>query len=481
MSEIEPSPVAAATEPPLYVDLDGTLTHSDLLLESLLALIRNNPLSALLLPDWLMKGRAFLKAEVARRVQVDAALLPYNRPLLEYLQAERARGRRIVLATASTREYAQRVANHLGLFDDVIASNKHENLAGPAKLQAIAEHNGGAPFDYAGNETRDVPIWSRAHAAVVVNANDRTLAAASRVAKIHRVFDAPDIALGDYAKAIRAHQWLKNLLLAVPLLTAHQWANSASIGALVFAFLSFSLCASAVYLFNDLTDLPSDRQHPRKRMRPFAAGRVPPLHGLVMIPLALLSAFLFALPLPREFLLALLVYFGLSAAYSLGLKRIALVDVITLATLYTIRIIAGAAAIDVPLSFWLLAFSVFLFFSLALLKRCTELGPLPQAHVAAGRGYQGSDAAYLRIMGIAGGYMAVLVFALFINSPEITERYNQPQLLWFSCPALLYWITHLWINEGRGRMHDDPLIFALKDIPSHVVLLTMVAIVFIAL
>jgi 4-hydroxybenzoate polyprenyltransferase len=471
---------AGIAEPPLYVDLDGTLTHSDLLLESLLALMRNNPLSLLLLPDWLTKGKGYLKAEVACRVEIDAGQLPYNLPFVDYLRAEHARGRRLVLATASTRSYAERVARHLGIFDDVIASSDHENLSGAAKCRAILDHNGGAPFDYAGNALRDVAIWERAHAAVVVNASDRTLAAASRVTRIHRVFDKPEVSMEDYARALRAHQWLKNLLLFVPLLTAHQWSSSASLGALVFAFLAFSLCASGVYLFNDLTDLPADRQHPRKRMRPFAAGRVPPLHGLALIPVALLGAGLLSLPLPRDFFLTLLAYFALSTAYSLGLKRIALVDVLTLATLYALRVIAGAAAIDVPLSFWLLAFSVFLFFSLALLKRCAELGPLPGSQPAAGRGYQGGDVAYLRIMGISSGYLAVLVFALFINSPEITDRYNDPRLLWLSCPPLLYWVTHLWVSEGRGRMHDDPLIFALRDVPSHAVLWTMVAMVFIA-
>jgi 4-hydroxybenzoate polyprenyltransferase len=480
MHDVQTQPVAATAEPPLYVDLDGTLTHGDLLLESLLALMRKNPLSLLLLPDWLTRGKGYLKAEVARRVEIDAAMLPYNTPFVEYLRAEHARGRRLILATASTRGYAERVARHLGIFDDVVASSDQENLSGPAKCHAIREHNGGAPFDYAGNAPRDVAVWSHAHAAVVVNASDRTLAAASRVTRIHRVFDKPDASIGDYARALRAHQWLKNLLLAVPLLTAHQWSSSASLGALLFAFLAFSLCASSVYLFNDLTDLSADRQHPRKRLRPFAAARVPPLHGLAMIPIALLLAGLFSLPLPGDFFVALLAYFALSTAYSLGLKRLALVDVLTLATLYTLRIVAGAAAIDVPLSFWLLAFSVFLFFSLALLKRCAELGPLPESQPAAGRGYQGSDAAYLRSMGIASGYLAVLVFALFINSPEIAGRYNDPKLLWLSCPALLYWVTHLWINEGRGRMHDDPLIFALRDAPSHAVLWTMVAVVFIA-
>lgn len=480
MQEPIAEPHTDVTEPPLYVDLDGTLTHTDLLLESLLALIRKNPLSLLLFPDWLMKGKGFLKAEVARRVEIDAALLPYNMPLVEYLRAEHARGRRLILATASTREYAESVARHLGIFDDVLASTDDRNLSGAVKCRAISEHNHGAPFDYAGNAPRDVAVWAYSNAAVVVNATDRTLAAASRVTRIHRVFDKPESDLDDYAKTLRVHQWLKNLLLAVPLLTAHQWASGAALGALVFAFAAFSLCASGVYLINDLTDLSADRRHARKRLRPFAAGRMSPLHGLAMIPIALLFAGLFSLALPNDFFIALLSYFVLSTAYSLGLKRIALVDVLALATLYTLRIIAGAAAIDVPLSFWLLAFSVFLFFSLALLKRCTELTPLPSADYAPGRGYRGGDVAYLRIMGIASGYLAVLVFALFINSPEITERYNEPRVLWMSAPALLYWITHMWIVEGRGEMHDDPLIFALRDIPSHAVLWTMIAIVWIA-
>ncbi len=480
MQQTNAEPRAQSEELPLYVDLDGTLTPSDVLMESVLALIRKHPLSLFLLPGWLIKGRAFFKAEVARRVEIEPATLPYNAALVDFLRAEHARGRRLILATASTRLCGERVARHFGFFDDVLASTDEVNLSGATKYRAIYDHNLGAAFDYAANAPRDVEVWRHANAAIVVNASDATLAAASRVTKISRVFDKTEAGLGHYIAALRTHQWLKNLLLAVPLLTAHQWSSGAAFGALLFAFLAFGLCASGVYLLNDLTDLSADRGHPRKRLRPFAAGLVPPQHGMLMIPIALGLSGLFSLALPRDFFVALVIYFALSSAYSLGLKRFAVVDVITLATLYTLRIIAGAAAIEVPLSFWLLTFSVFLFFCLALVKRCTELAPLPADNFAVGRGYRGGDVAYLRMMGIASGYLAVLVFALFINSPEVTERYDAPRVLWLSCPVLLYWITRMWIMEGRARMHDDPLIFALRDVPSHVVLWTMVAIVALA-
>lgn len=468
---------------PLYVDLDGTLIYSDVLLESVFALLRRNPLYIFLLPWWLRKGRAYLKAQIAQRVDIYVTMLPYHLPFLEFIKTEHARGRRLILATAATRRYAEQVAQHVGIFVDVLASDEHVNLAGTRKRDAILTHNNQQLFDYAGNQRKDVAIWLRARAALVVNASDGVVGAATRATQVQQVFDRHYSGLMSYLYALRPHQWLKNLLLFVPLLTAHQWDNNAAIGHLLLAFLAFGLGASSVYVLNDMLDVPADRMHPRKRLRPFASGALPLTHGLLMVPVLALVALLIAWWVSPDLGQVLLAYLLLASGYSVYFKRYALLDVILLAGLYTLRVIAGATAIDVPLSFWLLAFSVFLFFSVALVKRCTELRAMREGAGAAstfGRDYRVSDLPDLRAMGMTSGYLAVLVYALFINSPEVAERYLHPQLLWLSCPVLLYWVSRVWIKQSRGEMHDDPLMFALRDPASWAVLAALLVVVFAA-
>jgi 4-hydroxybenzoate polyprenyltransferase/phosphoserine phosphatase len=474
---------SVAAETPLFVDLDGTLIHGDVLLEASFGLLRRNLLYLLLLPIWLARGKAYLKRQIAHRVELDTANLPFNEPFLEFLRAEHARGRPLVLATATHRRYAEQVSRHLGIFAGVLATEDALNLSGEAKLQAILAYSRGRDFEYAANARRDVAIWRHARGAVLVNADHRTRAAAARVASVTAVFERPAAGWRAHARALRVHHWAKNLLLFVPFLTAHQWGNPDALQQAVLAFAAFCLCASGSYLLNDLIDAPFDRQHPRKRMRPLAAGVISPLSALVLPPILVFAALVIAAQLPRGFLWVLVGYAGLAAGYSLYLKHRALVDVLILAGLHTLRVIAGAIAIEVALSFWLLAFSVFLFFSLAVVKRCSELraqGGVPEAALA-GRDYRVSDLPVLRAMGLASGYVAVLVFALYIDSADIAARYSDPQWLWLSCPALLYWISHVWIKEGRGEMHDDPLMFALRDPASYAVLTVLLATVILAL
>jgi len=477
------TPPAAVAETPLFVDLDGSLIHGDVLLEACFELLRRNPLHLFLLPIWLARGKAHLKERIAQRVDLDAANLPFNGPFLEFLRAEHARGRPLILATATHRSHAERIARHLGIFAGVLASEGARNLSGEAKLQAILAYTGGQDFEYAANARRDVAIWRHANGAVLVNAGERTRAAVARIANVTGVFERPGAGWRAYARALRVHHWAKNLLLFVPFLTAHQWGNPDALWSAALAFTAFSLCASGLYLLNDLLDAPFDRQHPRKRMRPLAAGTISPLPALVLPPLLVLAALVIALQLPRGFLWALLGYAGLAAGYSLYFKRYALVDVLVLAGLHTLRVIAGAIAIEVALSFWLLAFSVFLFFSLAVVKRCAELRAhrgVPEA-APAGREYRGSDLPLLHAMGLASGYVAVLVFALYIDSVDVAARYSHPQWLWISCPALLYWVSRIWLKEGRREMPDDPLMFALRDPASYAVLTVLLAAVVLAL
>lgn len=457
-------------EVPLCVDLDGTLIRSDLLIESALGLLRRNPLYAFRFAVWLLRGRAHLKREIARRTTLDISLLPYEQRLIDWLRTEQAH-RRLVLCTASDQILANAVAAHVGNFETALGSDGQRNLAGAGKAQTLRERFGTGGFDYAGNAAPDLQVWEQARRAVLVNAPAGVVRAAQRRFAVERVFERQRGTLGVWMKALRVHQWLKNVLVFLPLLAAHLVLVPQVAARSGLAFLSFCLCASGVYALNDLLDLESDRAHPRKRLRPFASGSLPLGAGMIVSPLLTLAAFATAFALPMRFVLALAGYYALTVGYSFVFKRIPTLDTIVLAALYTIRIIAGTVAIQVPLSFWLLAFSMFLFLSLAMIKRYAELhGLLRDGKTRISRGYQVDDLALIQSLGAASGYLSVLVLALYINSTASEALYHRPQVLWLLCPALLYWISRAWLIAHRGEMHDDPVLFALSDSVSRLVL-----------
>jgi 4-hydroxybenzoate polyprenyltransferase len=449
----------------IAVDLDGTLTLTDTLHESALCLLRDRPVNVLALPFWLLGGKAALKAKVADRVDLDITTLPYNSALIDWLKEERAAGKRIVLCTATDIRVAQAIADHLGLFDEVLASDGTTNNAGANKRAALEAKYGAKAYDYAGNSAADMAVWAGARQAIVVNASESIAKQAAQVATVSKVFPPQAMTLSNWLKMLRVHQWLKNLLLFVPLLAAHQIGNIQSLSTLILAFVSFSLCASAVYIANDLLDLESDRKHPRKRHRPFASASVPIKVGVVLAPLFAVASLLLGLVVGAAFTAWLVVYFLLTCAYSLWLKRLALIDCLTLAALYTLRIIAGAAAVAITLSFWLLAFSVFIFLSLAFVKRYAELQVQAQAgnSHAHGRGYAVTDAPLVQTLGITAGYAAVLVLALYLHGETVVTLYAQPELIWFAVPLMLFWVSWVWMKAHRGEMHDDPIVFAIKD------------------
>ncbi len=459
---------AGATALPLCVDLDGTLVRTDLLLESFLLLIKRNPLYLLLVPLWLLRGKAALKAQIAARVDLNPASLPYNREFLAWLKSQRAAGRSLWLCTAANQHLAHSVASHLGLFDGVLASDATTNLAGSAKAARLVQRFGERAFDYCGNERRDLAIWRLARGAVIVQGNPQLQQEAAALTELVQAFPSRTRALPAMIRALRPHQWAKNALIVVPLLAAHRVSDPGSILAALLAFVAFSLCASSVYLINDLLDLEADRAHARKCKRPFAAGDLPLLTGLLLAPCLLIAAVSIAAFLPEKFWLVLGTYYALTCAYSFALKGLVLVDALALAGLYTLRIIAGSAAVAVPLSFWLLLFSVFLFLSLAFVKRFAELDSLrrQQRLRAVGRGYHVEDLPLLQSLGTAAGYLSVLVLALYINSPDIEALYSRPKLIWTLCVLMLYWISRVWMKAQRGLMHDDPVVFALKDLQS---------------
>jgi 4-hydroxybenzoate polyprenyltransferase len=449
----------------LCVDLDGTLIRSDLLLESLMLLIKRNPLYLFLAPLWLLRGKAVLKAEIAARVELDPEALPYNREFLQWLTAQHAAGRSLWLCTAADEKLAARVATHLGIFRGVLASNGSENLAGASKAARLVEQFGRGGFDYCGNERRDVHVWREAGGAIVVQGSHRLVQQVARSVPVIEHYPRRVSVLRSTLRALRPHQWAKNALILVPLLAAHRIADQQAQLQVFLALVTFCLCASSVYLLNDLLDLQADRAHPRKSRRPFAAGHLSILTGMWLVPALLVAAVLIAMLLPPRFQLVLATYYALTLAYSFALKGLVLIDAMALAGLYTLRIIAGAAAVSVPLSFWLLLFSVFLFLSLALVKRFAELDSLRRQMrlKAVGRGYHVEDLPILQSLGAAAGYLSVLVLALYINSPDIEALYRRPKVIWLLCVLMLYWVSRVWMCAQRGRMHDDPVVFALKD------------------
>jgi len=457
---------SVTTPLPLVVDLDGTLILTDLLHESTLQLLRHRPLSAFGLPLWLMRGKAALKHEIAARTEIDVTCLPYNAPLLAWLRGQREAGRRLILATASNIKFAQAVADHLGIFDAVWASDAETSLGGEAKRARLVAEFGERGYCYAGNATPDLKVWRDAAAAVVVNAPAGLLKRANALTTVEHVEPRPGSRLKAWGRGLRLHQWLKNLLVFVPLLASHRLADIHLWLATIVGFFAFGLTASSVYILNDLLDLEDDRHHRSKRNRPFASGRLSVLQGASAIPLLIAAALTLSIPLGWRFAAVLGGYYALTLLYSTWLKRVVMLDVITLALLYTVRIVAGAAAGHVQPSFWLLAFSMFIFLSLALLKRYAELIALRRAgelKKARGRGYHTEDIELLASLGGSAGYGSVLVLALYINSSAVVGLYHEPRFIWLACPMLLFWISRAWIVAHRGDMHDDPIIYAVRD------------------
>lgn len=451
---------------PLCVDLDGTLIRTDMLWESVVGLLGKSPLAAFQIPLWLASGKANLKRKLADRVMPAADVLPYSEAVIAYAKAAKEQGRQVLLVTATETRLAEAVGEHLGFFDEVIGTTPERNLKGPNKARVLVERFGEKGFDYIGDTTADFPVWEAAGRAIVANASPQFVQQVER--KIGSA-EAVGTAQGGVAKAaikaLRPHQYAKNALLFVAPLVAHATGAEVWLQTLL-AFVAFSLTASSVYVLNDLLDLDSDRRHHRKRNRPFAAAKLSIPFGLALCPAVMLSGlgigFFLISP---AFALALFGYLVLTTAYSFSLKRKMVVDVLMLASLFTYRVLSGGLAAEVELSFWLIAFSMFIFTSLALVKRYSELVTLKTGKVdkIPGRGYQADDLELVRSLGAGSGLVAILVFCLYMNSPKVVTLYTNPEGLWGVSLVLLYWILRVWFLAGRGQMHDDPIVFALRD------------------
>lgn len=449
-------------DPVLVVDMDGTLCRTDTLHEALLGLVAQRPLALLQLPGWLRAGKAAFKTRVAAEHIIPGAMLPLNPDVVRMLEEARAAGRRTALVTAADQRQADSLAVAVGLFDEVIGSSDIRNLKGDEKARFLVDRYGAKGFDYVGDSQADRPVWAAARRAITVAAGSsvRSAAEAANPDTLH--ISPPDPEARAMLRAMRPHQWSKNVLLFLPVLASHSFG---AIWPVLLGFVAFCLTASAVYVINDLVDLPADRAHPRKRRRPFASGDLTAATGVAMAGGLLVAALILGLLTGNTlFLGTLLVYLAVTFAYSLRLKRKLIVDVLTLAGLYTIRIIAGGAAAGIVLSPWLLGFSMFLFLALAAVKRQAELiDQIKTGRESSARAYLADDLPVLRSVALSSGHAAVLVMALYISSDAVQPLYARPELLWLVCPLLLYWILRMVVMTHRGYMTDDPIVFAARD------------------
>lgn len=448
---------------PLCIDLDGTLVATDTLWEGLVAVLIRRPWLLFAAIAWAISGKAVLKREVAARYQSKGRDWPYRPELIARIELARKAGQPVWLVTGAAQSTATTIAEHLGLFDRVLHSTDTENLTSHRKRERLVALCGDGGFDYAGNSRDDLVVFDAARRAIIVAPDS----AAKRWGTRHAAETLPLLAKSPLAifKSIRVHQWLKNVLIAVPLVLNHEYAEIGLVFAAVAAFFSFSFLASAVYIVNDIADLANDRQHPRKRLRPLASGAVSiPVVSFTAAALLLASIGLASL-LPPMFWAVLGLYAVVTTVYTFVLKRKLLVDVFTLAGLYTVRIVAGAAATGVELSFWLLAFSIFFFLSLALVKRYVELDELAEDAKTRlkGRSYVGSDKDMIGQAGVASAFSAAMVLALYVDSKEVASMYSQPALLWPLCPLILYMLLRIWVLARRSQMHDDPVVFIMRD------------------
>lgn len=450
---------------PLCVDLDGTLLKTDTLCETAIAHVKARPWRALLFPFLLLRGRAYLKKKVAEGTRLDCESLPFTTQLVEHLKSERAGGREVLLVSACDRSVAEQIAGHLGVFDGVIASDGTTNLKGRAKAQVLVDRFGKSGFDYAGNERADLPVWAAARERLVVNGTPSLARRLAREPAPVREFPARPSRVRGLLRAIRSYQWSKNSLVFMPIVTAHAYLNPHAIGGALAMFVSWCLVASGIYVSNDLLDLEADRRHPTKRSRPFASGDVPLLYGVMLAPVLVAAGLAMALVVSPPAALALGSYIVVSTAYSFHLKKRPLIDVFTLAFLFTIRVVGGGLASGYPVTMWLLAYTTFLFLGLAFLKRCSELvriQALGRRHLGS-RGYGVSDLPLLQMFGVASAFVAIVVFALYLNSTVAAAQYRWPEALWGVAPCLLFWLCRLWLATARGEMHDDPIVYSMRD------------------
>jgi 4-hydroxybenzoate polyprenyltransferase/phosphoserine phosphatase len=481
MGSVTGAKPAKVLSPVLCVDLDGTLIRGNVLWECVLVLLKTRPITLLLLPFWLLSGRASLKHKLASSIHLDPARLPYRQQVLHLLQQEKAAGRRIALVTAADRELAENISSYLGFFDEVHASDGQLNLKGANKAAFLAQHFSGTGFEYVGDSAADVEVWRNASAAYVVGTEARAEQAAA-VTTLKGTILEPRASFRTsfrtWVNALRGHHWAKNLLLFLPLALSHNLAIGPLVRTLA-GFALFGFCASGLYILNDLLDLHSDREHPWKKERPFAAGEISIPEGFVVSFILLSSALGLGFLFDVQFGLALLGYATLTMLYSFYFKKIALLDVFVLSSFYSFRILAGALISGTPLSQWFLAFSLFFFLSLAMAKRYSELLHASDLVKAgnSGRGYHAGDRELLLSLGVGSSFSAVVIFSLYVHSQDVLLLYSSPEFLFLLCPIVLYWLSRTWLLAHRGELKEDPVTLAIRDPVSYGVALASVMVI----
>jgi 4-hydroxybenzoate polyprenyltransferase len=453
---------------PIVIDLDGSLIKTDLLFESATALLVRKKWPIIKLIQWLLKGKAYLKHQLASEVDIDVAVLPYNQGVLLWIQQKKTEGHLIILATASHERYAKKIVEHLGVFDDYIASSEQVNLKGHHKAQALIGRYGDKQFEYLGNDESDLAIWVHSSKAHVVSSSSSFIQKIASQAALGECFSTEKKSFFRALKReLRLYQWVKNSLIFLPLLAAHKVTDLTLLNHALIGFLCFSFTASSAYIINDLVDIENDRYHITKKNRPFASGDLNIGLGWMLFPVLMMSAFVIAyLFLPIKFLSVLMAYFFITLCYSFKFKKILMLDVLILAGLYTLRIVAGGNAVNIDPSFWLQGVSLFMFLSLAFIKRYSELKVSIKKENNAkikGRGYTQEDLSMVANLGTASGYISVMVLGLYIQDPSLLKLYSNPKMIGLACPILLYWISRSWFIAHRGEMHEDPIIYALKD------------------
>jgi 4-hydroxybenzoate polyprenyltransferase/phosphoserine phosphatase len=466
----------------LCVDLDGTILLVDSFFESFLSLIGTRPWFLFFIPFWLLRGKAVLKHEVSRRVTLNVSTFPVRDELVEVLRREKRNGKKLILATGADAKIAGAVAAHLGLFDAVLASDGITNLTGPKKREAIQKTVCGKKFDYIGNSWQDIPVWKAANSSIVVAPSPRLLKTLRQSAVISGVLSEPENRWASLWQSLRPQHWVKNLLVLVPIVMAHDLTDVSRLLRVLVGCVSFSLCASGVYLLNDMLDVEADRLHPRKKLRPIASGKLPVWVGLSLAPLLLAAGLTVAALLPMRLFLGIVAcYVAATTLYSTYAKRIPILDVLLLTTLYLLRILGGGAAADVPVSPWLLAFAMFILLSLAFSKRQAEL--MDRTANGGGpskRGYRPEDAGLIQQFGVTSGYLSVLVLALYVNGADVARLYRHPQVIWLACPMLLFWISRVWFLANRGKLSEDPVVFAARDPVSYALGICLLLILLVA-
>ncbi len=445
---------------PLVLDVDGTYLNTDLLYEGFWAGLGRAPLTTLRIVATHFAHPARLKAELAAAVPLRTDLMPRNPDVEAVIRAAEAEGREVCLASAAHRGLVERLAQEGSLSPRVFASDGRVNLKGAAKAGALVTAFGERGFVYAGNEAADMAVWAHAETAVVVGKVAQAQSLPPRgIGVVHLPGGwAPRAAW----KAIRPHQWVKNVLLILPMIAAHRF-DLATLVPILFGMLAFSFAASSIYIVNDLLDLEADRLHPTKRHRPFAAGKVPIKVGMLAFAGLALAALSIAAALNAAFFGIVVLYMVTSLAYSLKLKRMRWVDIATLAGLYTLRVVAGAAAGQVEVSVYMLIFIFPVFVALGCVKRLTELTLATSDARLPGRGYGRADRGDLLNVAGLGVFGALLIFLLYSLSDQGRSLYPDTWLMWVAMVPMGVWLVRMVALGWFGKQDYDPIVFALRD------------------